>query len=175
MVRIGNVFDDGFERRDCARKVVLAVVDEAYVEADSRDLRSEILGMVEHIERLTPLLSAHVNDSEVGVSTGDSWVERDHLTEGVFSVVEVVILQGSFALVEELLGVGLGRRRLLRRKGSSEGNKSEQCSDQSKDASQTRGFAVAKNASDRAARPGSSLRNERSLRMTRLTGSKGSA
>ena len=57
----------GFERRDRFVILAFAIVDQADIETDSRNLRSQLLGGVEFVERALPFLLAHVDHAEIGV------------------------------------------------------------------------------------------------------------
>ena len=84
------------ERR--RREIVLPVVGQAEVEANSGDLWRQMLGLMQHVQRLRPLLAPHGDDAQIGVSAGGLRVQRQHSAERTLGHVEVVLLQRIFAL-----------------------------------------------------------------------------
>ena len=89
-----------FKRSDGGAKVVLPVVGQPDVETNSGDLRRQGFGLVQHLERLRPLLAPHVNHAQVGVCAGSLRVLGQHRTKRMLGQIEIVLLQGGFALLK---------------------------------------------------------------------------
>ena len=60
----------GFEWNYCGAEIVLAVVDQPDIETDPRYLWREMLGLMQHLQRLRPLPAPHVDDAEVCIRAG---------------------------------------------------------------------------------------------------------
>ena len=115
LVGIRDVVHHRFERSDGGAKVVLPIVGQADVEANSGDPRRQMLGLMQHVQRLRPLLAPHVDDAQIGVGAGRLRVQRQHSAKRTLGHIEVVLLQSGFALLKQLLRArdwGLRRRSL---------------------------------------------------------------
>ena len=62
-----------------------------------------MLGLMQHLQRLRPLLAPHVDDAQIGVGAGGLRVQRQHAAKRTLGHVEVVLLQSGFALLKQLL------------------------------------------------------------------------
>ena len=82
LVGIGRIVHHGFKGSDGGAKIVLPVVDQADVETNSRDLRRQMFGFVQHLQRLRPLLAPHGDDAQVGISAGGLRIQRQDAAKG---------------------------------------------------------------------------------------------
>ena len=90
----------------------MPVVGQADVQANSGNLRRQMFGFLQHLQRLRPLLAPHGDHTQIGVGAGSPRILRKHSAKRTLRQVEIVLLQSAFALLKELLG---SWRRCLRR------------------------------------------------------------
>jgi len=84
-----------------------------------------MFSLLESLQGFSPLLTTHVDYAQIGVSPTHMRVGRQNLTEVVFRLVELVLVQRDLAGLEKLPDVNGGRsgawRPVSRFGGISEG------------------------------------------------------
>ena len=111
--RVRRVFHHGRERRNRRTEIVLPIVHQPNIQADSGYTRCEMLRLIQHRKRWLPLLAAHVDHAQVRVRPRQLRVRRQHGAKVLFSLIKTIAFQSQFALLEFLLRIG-GRFRLSR-------------------------------------------------------------
>jgi hypothetical protein len=94
------IADDRFKQRNGQQELVLAVVGEANVEANSGHLRQHALGLQQHFERLGPLLAPHIDDAQVRAGCSRLRIEGQNLAKIVFGFVQSATIQSVLSMLK---------------------------------------------------------------------------
>ena len=98
-----------FKRRNRVSKIVLAIVNQPDVEPDSRNLRRQMFSLAQHLQRLRPLLAAHVDHTQIRVRARHLRIDRKHASKRMFGFVQVSALQRRLTPLKKLLRIDVLR------------------------------------------------------------------
>src|ERR1700730_5116134 len=93
LIGIWRLLQHRFKRTDRPQEIVLTEICEPNIQPDSRNVRSQCLGLVQHFERLRPPLAAHLTHAKIGESPRHTGVDRQHLPERALGIIQSARMQ----------------------------------------------------------------------------------
>jgi hypothetical protein len=87
------------------KEIILPVIGEADIEANSGNLRHQTFSFAQVLQCLHPLLAAHVNHAEVRIGRADLRIRDNHLPKIAFSLVKPVLVERILTRLKNFRGI----------------------------------------------------------------------
>ena len=100
------IVDYRFERRNGLKKFVLPVIGQADVQPDARDLRHQVLCVLQSVQSFCPLPAPHIDDAEIGVGGAGFGIDLQHLPKIAFGIVQLSARQSVLSALKNLRRIG---------------------------------------------------------------------